>query len=38
MEKIKSILFRFTRFLWMPRRRYAYLCQRSGFYHARKSA
>ena len=38
MEKIRNFLFRFTRLFWMPKRRYASLCQRSGFYSARKSA
>ena len=34
MESIRSFLFRLKRLFWLPRQRYAYLCQRSGFYHS----
>ena len=34
MDSIKSILFRVKRLFWMRRQKYAYLCQRSGFYHS----
>jgi hypothetical protein len=27
-------LFRVKRLFWMRRQKYAYLCQRSGFYHS----
>ena len=32
MQRLKGVLLRFQRLLWVPRRKYAYLCQRSGFY------
>jgi len=32
MESIKSFLFRLKQLFWLPRQKYAYLCQRSGFY------
>jgi len=32
MENIKSVLSRVKRLFWLPRQKYAYLCQRSGFY------
>ena len=32
MESIKSVLLRLKRLFWLPRQKYAYLCQRSGFY------
>jgi hypothetical protein len=32
MERLKGMLLRMRRHLSLPRRRYAYLCQRSGFY------
>lgn len=34
MGRLKEFLFRHTRLFWLPRQRYAYLCQRSGFYDA----
>ncbi len=32
MESIKHALFNLRKIFWMPRQRYAFLCQRSGFY------
>lgn len=32
MEKIKHVLLNVRKLFWMPRQRYAFLCQRSGFY------
>jgi hypothetical protein len=32
MESLKNVLFWLKRLFWAPRQRYAYLCQRSGFY------
>ena len=29
---VKSAIFRLRWYLWVPRQRYAYLCQRSGLY------
>ena len=34
MESLKSIFSRLKRLFWMPRQKYAYLCQRSGFYNS----
>ena len=34
MDSIKSVLLRVKRLFWMRRQKYAYLCQRSGFYHS----
>jgi hypothetical protein len=34
MESIKSVLFRLKRLFWLRKQKYAYLCQRSGFYHS----
>ena len=32
MESIKGVLHNVRKLFWMPRQRYAFLCQQSGFY------